>query len=195
MCRCVYIFVLILIIVLPSPSESRSTLSTCSFNPTDYPGVAFSKAVSRQKVTHEGGTIEGEGIRLVIPHRAIPEDDSPTISLQACIGGPFYLPKHLQFVSPVYLAQPPFAFHENVSLSLELFARLESQEDSDKLVFVTSPSKHDVVDKEARWKFEVNHDKEASFDVVKKIGTIELKHFCFFGFAGIYTPIVTMSST
>ena len=131
----------------------------------------------------------GEGISLFIPHGAIPKGDSCTISLQACIGGPFYLPKGLQFVSPIYLAQPPFAFHENVILSLEVFAKLESEKDCDELVFVTSPSKHDIVDKEARWKFEVNQDNEPSFHIGEKIGRIELKHFCFFGFAGIYTPI------
>lgn len=140
--------------------------------------------VAQKTVTHEGGKIVGEGICLFIPPQAIPKDDSPTITLQACIGGPFYLSKGLQFVSPVYLAQPPFAFHENVALSLEIFARLESEEDCNKLVFMTSPSKHDIIDGEPRWKFEVNEDELPIFHVGEKMGTIELKHFCFFGFAG-----------
>lgn len=140
-------------------------------------------------MTHQGGEIVGKGIHLFIPLGAIPKGDSPTISLQACIGGPFYLPKGLQFISPVFLAQPPFAFHENVTLSLEMFARLESERDCSNVVFVTSPSKHDIVHKEARWKFEVDEGDIPHFRMGEKNGRIKLKHFCFFGFAGIWLII------
>ena len=129
-------------------------LSNCSFYP-EFPGVAFSKTANEGTLTSLGGEISGTGIQLTIPQGAIPGGDSIDISLKACIGGPFYLPKGYKFVSPVFLAQPPFAFHKEVILEMEIFAELEENE----LVFVTSSSKPEIVEDKAEWKFKVTTTK------------------------------------
>ena len=137
------------------------------------------------KLAHDGGEIRGEGICLSIPPGAIGTNDFLKISLKACIGGPFYLPEGLQFVSPVYLIQPHYIFHKNVTLSLEVFSALDSEEDRTRLVFVTSSYKQDADDKRARLMFK-SCEGELGFDMEKKIATMEMKHFCFTAMAGAY---------
>ena len=167
-------------------SESDSTLSVCSINPKDYPGVVFSKEETKMKLTHDGGNIRGEGIHIYVPPGAIDINDCIEISLLACVGGPFHPPEGLQFVSPVYLIQQHYVFHKNVTLSLEVFSELDLEEDRRHLVFVTSSYRHDAIDKEARLMFKL-HEGELSFDVEMKIVTMEIKHGCFFGIAGTYS--------
>ena len=132
---------------------------------------------------HDGGNIKGEGIHLSIPRGAIHTDDSPMISLRACIAGPFFLPEGFQFVSPVYLIQPHYVFNKNVTLSLEVFSKLDSEEDCSHLIFVTSSSRHDTVEKGKRWTFQL-HEGKLSCDVEKKTVTTEFKHFCQVAAAG-----------
>ena len=153
-------------------------LSNCSFY-SEFPGVAFSKTANEGTLTSLGGEISGTGIQLTIPQDAIPGGDSIVISLKACIGGPFYLPKGFKFVSPVFLVQPPVAFHKKVILEMEIFAELEENE----LVFVTSSSKPDIVDDEAEWKFKVTNTKPKFCDE-KKSGMVNVNHFCFFSLGG-----------
>ena len=149
-------------------------MSNCSFY-SEFPGVAFSKTANEGTLTSLGGEISGTGIQLTIPQDAIPGGDSIDISLKACIGGPFYLPKGFKFVSPVFLAQPPFAFHKKVILEMEIFAELEENE----LVFVTSSSKPDIVDDEAEWKFKVTNTKPEFCDE-KSPEWLKLTTFAFF---------------
>ena len=136
-----------------------------------------------QKLTHEGGEIKGEGIHLSIPRGAIRTNDSPIISLRACIAGPFFLPEGFQFTSPVYLIQLHYVFDENVALSLEVFSKLDSEEDYSHLAFVTSSSRHDIIEKRKRWTF-ISHKGKLSCDVEKKTVTMEFKHFCPVAVAG-----------
>ena len=66
--------------------------SICEFN-KDFPGVAFSKQRIEAIMTNKGGIIKGEGIELSVPPGAISEGDEITITIQACVGGPFCLPE------------------------------------------------------------------------------------------------------
>ena len=144
--------------------------------------MVFSKTDHEQSVTFKGGVIEGSGMKLTIPEGAIPCNEEITISLQACIGGPFELPDSHCLVSPIYLAQPPFAFRKDVTLEVELFAELKNKED---LLFITSLSKSIVEDGSAKWKFRVGNRKPSHHES-KAIGVMKLRHFCFLGFSGLY---------
>ena len=137
------------------------------------------------KFTHNGGKIRGEGICLSILPGAIGINDCPEISLQACICGPFHLPESLQFVSPVYLIRPHYVFHKSVTLTFKVFSELDLEEDRRHLRFVTSSYKRDAADKELRLMFK-SQKSELSFDVKRKMITIEIKHFCFPAIAGAY---------
>ena len=150
----------------------------CTFH-ADFPGIAFSKTLSERILTFDGGEIVGTGIKLTIPQGAIPKGDSIKVSLQACIGGPFYLPKGYRFISPVFLAQPPFIFHKDVILKMEIFADVEE----DELVLVTSSSKPDIVGDESQWTFREEASKPKFCDG-KKFGVVPLNHFTLFAFRG-----------
>ena len=154
-------------------------LSVCSFYP-EFPGVAFSKTSNEGILSFNGGEIICTGIKLTIPQGAIRRGESINMSLRTCIGGPFYLPKGYKFVSPVFLAQPSFTFHKDVILKMEIFAEVEKEE----LVFVTSPSKPDIVKDKAEWKFKAA-TRKPKLNAGNNFGVIHLKHFCFFSFAGI----------
>ena len=157
-------------------------LSVCSFLP-DYPGVAFSKSIYEKTFTCKGGSVSGSGLSLTIPKEAIPRDESVTISVRPCIGGPFNFPKNYSLISPVYLVEPPFAFHKHLTLHIELFAETEDKED---IYFMTSPPKPTFKDTKAEWNFALGYSKPVLHKTEENIGVMRLKHFCFFAFAGKY---------
>lgn len=161
--------------------EPSMSMSICDFNLAEYPGIVFSKRKSEAKITKEGGEIVGEGIRLVVPRGAVPEGDEANISLQACLGGPFNLPKNMFFVSPIFLIEPPFAFRERVTLSIDLFMEVETDEDCNETVFVTSPTKGVMKEENAQWNLKPYGSP--NFKLRSRHGEIELTHFCFGAFA------------
>lgn len=163
-------------------AEPSLNLSVCEFKPGEFPGVVFSKRKEEVTITKKGGKIEGEGVSLTVPPGAV--NDEVTISLQACIGGPFCLPEDLAFISPVYLIQPPCVFHSALTLSIKMFVDLETQEDCDEVVFVTSPTKKVLnEDNEAQWNFRTYGSPRLT--IGERNGEIDLKHFCFAALAAI----------
>ena len=172
--------------------------SICDFSQvSDYPGVAFSKQRSEATITKEGGIIKGEGITLSVPPGAVSEGDEVTILLQACIGGPFCLPPKpgdLNFISPVYLIQPPFAFRKNVTLSINTFVKFYQNYDNKSFCFVTSPTQKTFnEDFEPQWVFRKFGSPDFNEEHDGRIrGSINLKHFCFGGFAGSGKAILIM---
>ena len=159
--------------------------TTCEYK-VDYPGIAFSKQKAETKVTKEGGEIVGEGIRLVVPPGAVPESDDVTISLQACVGGPFHLPDDdMVFISPVFLIEPAFVFRKSVSLSIDMFVKLKKETSLTNCVFVTSPTKATIKGDSAQWDFKTYG--YPNFTLGSRSGKIELNHFCFAGFAKLGT--------
>jgi len=139
-------------------------------------------------VTAKGGVIEGSGMKLTIPKDAIPcsEVTGITVSVQACIGGPVVMPDGHHLVSPIYLAQPPFAFHKDITLEVELFAEVRKKED---LLFITSPSKPTMENEIAEWKFKVGNRKPSHHES-KNVGVMKLRHFCLFALSGLYMNLL-----
>lgn len=87
------------------------------------------------------------------------------------------------FMSPVYLIQPPFAFHKSVTLSIKLFAILKSKEECENTVFVTSPTRAVEKDENAQWNFKTYGSPKCSEGSRNGNGEIELTHFCLTSFA------------
>ena len=155
--------------------------SVASFNPTNFPGVVFSKFCAEKEVDCNGGTITGEGIELIVPRNAIKSGDSVKIELQGCLGGPFKFPKDIMPVSPIYRIAPPFVFHQEVTLKMEHFAVLESPDECEEMVFISSPTKPRMrKHKETPyWKFKVFGQLECA--PRSRHGVVQLTHFCFGG--------------
>ena len=152
--------------------------SVAAFNPTDFPGIVFSKECAKKDVDHKGAVITGEGIRLNVPEYAVQSGDSIPIELQACLDGPFVLPKDTVLVSPVYRIAPPCAFRQAVTLTIEHFAELNSPEDCDDMFFISSPTKPKIRKHkdEAYWKFKVYTKPVCT--PRSQHGDVHLSHFC-----------------
>lgn len=168
----------ILVIIIISITGSVPLGSIADFNP-EFPGVALSKYCAEKVVDSNGATITGEGIRLTVPQYAIQPGDSVTIALQACLDGPFVLPDDTVLVSPVYRIAPPCIFRQDVILTIEHFAELETLEDCNEIVFITSPTKPKLRPhkEEAYWKFKNLHIKPECKPKSQR-GNIYLSHFC-----------------
>ena len=152
--------------------------SIADFYP-EFPGVAFSKYCAKQEVDSNGATVMGEGIRLIVPQYAIRPGDSVPIALQACLDGPFILPDGIVLVSPVYRIAPPCAFRQDVILTIEHFAELETLDDCNEIVFITSPTKPKIRPHkgEAYWKFKILDIKPKCTPRSHR-GNVYLSHFC-----------------
>ena len=150
--------------------------SIADYNPTDFPGVTFSKHCAKKDVDDTGDTIVGEGIKLVVPENALESGDKITVELQACLSGRFVLPDNMVLVSPVYRIAPPCVFHRDVTLTIEHFALLERDTDCNDIVFISSPSKPKISEDQAYWKFHVLAAPECR--PRSQHGKIKVDHFC-----------------
>ena len=150
----------------------------------DYPGIEFSAYYSTVAVSKKGGVIRGEGIQLRIPPNATGKQ-SRTISLRACIDGPFQLPEDVHLASPVFLVTctPSNNFYREVTLTLHHFVQLISREECERMVLLTSPHTP-AVDK--HWRFEISEKQPLCFQNFTH-GEVEVTHFSFMCF-GIRIP-------
>jgi hypothetical protein len=140
----------------------------------DYPGIEFSAYYSSVMVGNKGGVIRGEGIQLRIPPKATGRQRSRTISLRACIDGPFQLPEDVHLASPVFLVTctPSGNFDREVTLTLHHFVQLTSHEECERMVFLTS-LQTPAVDK--HWRFEISKTQPLCFQNFTH-GEVEVTH-------------------
>ena len=141
-----------------------------------------------EKVDSRGAIIKGEGIKLQIPQNAVRAGKTVDIMIQACLDGPFVLQDETVLVSPVYLFAPPYDFEDDVTLTIEHFAELESDEDCDDVYFVTSPTKPKRAkhrkEEKVYWEFSVYAQPQCS--PKSQHGTLHLRHFCLGALARIF---------
>ena len=128
----------------------------------------------------KGGVIRGEGIQLRVPPNAIGRQQSRTISLRACIDGPFQLPEDVHLASPVFLVTctPHYDFQREVALTLHHFVQLISCEECDMMVLLTSPQTPTRDKHGSHWRFEVSDKQPRCFQNIT-FGEVELTHFSF----------------
>ena len=138
-------------------------------------------------IGHRGGTLRGEGAQLRIPPNAIKKRISAKISLQGCISGPFILPEDTQLAtcSPVFLVQytPQYGFQWKVTLTLQHFVHLQTHEQCNDVVLLTSPQMkvEDLDEDYVYWKFTISDEQPQCFPHTS-YGEVELTHFCFLCF-------------
>ena len=149
----------------------------------DYPGIDFSAYYSTVTIGSKGGVIRGEGIQLRIPPNATGRQQSRTISLRACIDGPFQLPGDIHLASPVFLVTctPLGNFHRAVTLTLHHFVQLTSHEECEMMVLLTSPQTPTRNKHGQHWRFEISDNKPRCFQNFTH-GEVEVSHFSFMCF-------------
>lgn len=153
----------------------------------EFPGIIFSEHCAKKTVDSKGTTIKGEGIQLKIPENAIEPGKLVDIAIQGCIDGPFVLPDDIVLVSPVYLFTPSHEFLEDVTLTIEHYAELESDEDCGDVYFITSPTKPEIQkdgEEEVHWEFSVYAQPDCT--PRGQHAKLYLRHFCLGALAKIF---------
>ena len=81
------------------------------------------------------------GMKLIIPPSAVPHDiQQITIAVQVIASGPLVLPSNCHPISCFYWIQSTHNFLKPVEIHLEHHAELLTEEDSQELGFIVSPS-------------------------------------------------------
>ena len=83
---------------------------------------------------------EEYGLRITIPHEAVPLYDTVEVAITALVGGEFILPEDTELVSAVYAISVSKPLHKPVQLEIQHCVWLEKPADSNYLSFATAPS-------------------------------------------------------
>ena len=129
-------------------------------------------------MTTEGGSVSWKdiGIEFQIPRGAVPEGRSLELSVWPSIAGPFVLPDGYNLASPVYLISPAFDFVCDITLRIYHYCSLETEQQCDSMVFVSSPASPSIEQLCPQYKFRVLY--KGSFLPSEMHGCVSLKHFC-----------------
>ena len=124
--------------------------------------------------------MEIAGISISIPEGAL-EEDSVDLLIHPCFSGPFELPAGYKPASPAYLIETSrrVIIQKNVTIKMNHYADLKSQEDCEEMVFLSSsayPTPHDT---RTTYQFKKIDGFRSCFMPKKQVGEIELQHFCF----------------
>ena len=83
---------------------------------------------------------EEYGLRITIPHEAVPLYDTVEVAINALVGGEFILPEDTELVSAVYAISVSKQFLKPVQLEIQHCVSIEKPADSNYLSFATAPS-------------------------------------------------------
>ena len=126
-------------------------------------------------------SLKGPGIHLTIPKNSLgPTEESVTLSVHPCIGGPFKLPDGYKSASPVYMIKysRKVEFLNDVTVKIDHYARLESEEDCGDMVFLSASSTPALRESKSMHIFKEIKGPKGVFRPGCQVGEIALKHFC-----------------
>ena len=83
---------------------------------------------------------EEYGLRITIPHEAVPLYDTVEVAITALVGGEFILPEDTELVSAVYAISVSKPLLKPVQLEIQHCVSIEKPADSNYLSFATAPS-------------------------------------------------------
>ena len=83
---------------------------------------------------------EEYGLRITIPHEAVPLYDTVEVAITALVGGEFILPEDTELVSAVYAISVSKQLLKPVQLEIQHCVSIEKPADSNYLSFATAPS-------------------------------------------------------
>ena len=121
------------------------------------------------------------GIKLIIPPSAVPHDiQQITIAVQVIASSPFDFPSHCHPISCFYWIQSTHKFLKPVEVHLEHHAELLSEEDSQELGFIVSPS---TESSSPPYRFQFSDGVNSIFPVGSIYGIIKVAEFSIFSIA------------
>ena len=83
---------------------------------------------------------EEYGLRITIPHEAVPLYDTVEVAITALVGGEFILPEDTELVSAVYAISVSKPLLKPVQLEIQHCVSIEKPAHSNYLSFATAPS-------------------------------------------------------
>ena len=119
------------------------------------------------------------GLQFDIPPGAVPENKELDLSVWPCIKGPFQLPIGYELASPVFLISPSFQFSSSITLTMGHFSNLATEEDSQRMVFMSAPTTPFVRKTDnSRW-YQFGVFRKGVFSPHHEYSQVSLTHFCF----------------
>ena len=151
-----------------------------------YEGILFSKGPQKISISPDNRNIDLEeeiGISLSFPENSLPPTDSSLeFYIRPCFSGPFELPEHYTFMSPVYIIEPSreVEFREKVTVRINHHAYLQSEEDCEDMVFLTASTTPEQRESGPVYVFRETQGAEGLFKPGEEqpFGEIKLNHFC-----------------
>ena len=83
---------------------------------------------------------EEYGLRITIPHEAVPLYDTVEVAITALVGGEFILRENTELVSAVYVISVSKPLLKHVQLEIQHCVSIEKSAHTNYLSFVTAPS-------------------------------------------------------
>ena len=121
------------------------------------------------------------GIKLIIPPSAVPHDiEQITIAVQVIASGPFILPSYCQPLGCFCWIQSTDKFLKPVEVHLEHHAELITEEDSQELGFIVSPS---TESSSPPYRFQFSDEVNSIFSIGSTYGIIKVAEFSIFSIA------------
>ena len=121
------------------------------------------------------------GIKLIIPPSAVPHDiQQITIAVQVIASDPIVLPSNCHPISCFYWIKSTHKFLKPVEVHLEHHAELLSEEDSQELGFIVSPS---TESSSPPYRFQFSDGVNTIFPVGSSYGIIKVAEFSIFSIA------------
>lgn len=149
-------------------------------DPTYGSSIAFYDEASEKCVRSEDSSIDfGNGVEVELPKGVVPADTAITFKAQPAFASKdvFILPPGIEAASPTYLLSSSMdSLNGEVTLTIEHFVDLQTEDDSKKLVFLVADSKPN---KDSVYRFKVVDSGHPSFKLGEKVGTICTNHFSF----------------
>ena len=143
--------------------------------------VAFYEEASEKVVTSEGSSINFEnGVHVTVPKGVVPSDTSITFKAQPAFASEdvFFLPPNIEAASPTYLLSASSeCLNGDVTLSIEHFVNLQTEEEAKSLVFLVADSKPI---NGAVYHFREVDMGQTIFKPGERVGTISTNNYFFF---------------
>ena len=151
-------------------------------NFSECPGLVFDHdTITQGDVTSEEVTLNGMGIRMSIPEDSLSDGEEPvTLLVHPCFTGPFELPDDFESASPAYLIKPSrrVKFKRDVIVKINHYARLESEEDCEDMVFLSASTTPEFRESGPVYVFKEIEGAMGMFNPGYLCGNITLRHFC-----------------
>ena len=122
---------------------------------------------------------EDVGVTINIPRGAVAAGKEVDLTVRPCLNGPFILPEGYKAASPVYLITASTDFLQDVQVSIDHFADLQSKTDCDNMAFLFASATPVDGYIGPEYRFEEIPAANSVFKERQMVGTVAQRHFSF----------------